>query len=73
MVQIYLFKCEVDEGNCKAPEWKRLSSKDLGISNSSISKPSRVVLDRLKKEGNIFVHLNGCGFEMKGFDMSSIH
>ncbi|KAI8529272.1 hypothetical protein RHMOL_Rhmol12G0213000 [Rhododendron molle] len=55
-----MFKCEVDEGNCKAPEWKGLSSKDLGISNSSISKPSRVVLDRLKKEGFEVYLVGGC-------------
>ncbi|KAE9453622.1 hypothetical protein C3L33_14492, partial [Rhododendron williamsianum] len=36
------------------------NSKDLGISNSSISKPSRVVLDRLKKEGFEVYLVGGC-------------
>lgn len=33
------------------PEWKRLSSKDLGISTSMIAKPTRIVLNNLKKKG----------------------
>ncbi|KAK2974204.1 hypothetical protein RJ640_021495 [Escallonia rubra] len=35
-----------------APKWKRLSSNDLGISNSMIDRPTRVVLNGLKRNEN---------------------
>lgn len=35
----------------KAPEWKKLNSKDLGITSSMISKPTRLVLNGLKSKG----------------------
>lgn len=35
----------------KAPEWKMLNSKDLGLTSSSISKPTRLVLNELRKKG----------------------
>ncbi|KAJ6882574.1 poly(A) polymerase I-like isoform X2 [Populus alba x Populus x berolinensis] len=38
-------------GDCKAPEWKKLSSKELGLSNSLISMPTKKVLNGLKKNG----------------------
>lgn len=39
------------ESSCNALEWKRLSSKELGISNSMIAKPTRIVLNGLKRKG----------------------
>ncbi|KAJ8432279.1 hypothetical protein Cgig2_028541 [Carnegiea gigantea] len=42
----------VDGGhNYKAPDWKKLNSKDLGISTSMIDKPTRWVVKTLKKKG----------------------
>lgn len=40
-----------------ASEWKRLSSKELGISDSMISKPTRIVLNGLKRKGKSFHNL----------------
>ncbi|RVW78034.1 Poly(A) polymerase I [Vitis vinifera] len=37
-------------GASKAPEWKKLNSKDLGIRTSMIAKPTRYVLNGLKKK-----------------------
>ena len=31
--------------------WKKFSSKELGITNSMISKPTRIVLNGLKRQG----------------------
>ncbi|KAK6148015.1 hypothetical protein DH2020_018927 [Rehmannia glutinosa] len=35
----------------KALEWKKIKSKDLGISTSKISRPTRVVLNGLRRRG----------------------
>jgi hypothetical protein len=43
-------------GDPKALELKKWSSKELGISNSTISRPTKKVLDGLKKNGSSFVH-----------------
>lgn len=43
-------------GDCKAPEWKKLSSKELGLSNSLISMPTKKVLNGLKKNGIVLGH-----------------
>ncbi|KAA8540633.1 hypothetical protein F0562_024448 [Nyssa sinensis] len=48
------------EGGRKAPEWKRLSSKDLGITNSMITRPTRVVLNGLKRKGFEVYLVGGC-------------
>ncbi|KAK3001639.1 hypothetical protein RJ639_021268, partial [Escallonia herrerae] len=40
-----------------APKWKRLSSNDLGISNSMIDRPTRVVLNGLKRNAYL---VGGC-------------
>ncbi|KAL6972977.1 hypothetical protein U1Q18_027151 [Sarracenia purpurea var. burkii] len=48
------------ECDCKAPEWKRLSSEELGISNSMIAKPTRKVLNGLKKRGFEVYLVGGC-------------
>lgn len=37
--------------NEKAPEWKKLKSEELGISTSKISRPTRMVLNGLRKRG----------------------
>ena len=42
---------EVGELDKKKPEWKKLNAKDLGISTSMIDKPTRKVLNGLKKKG----------------------
>lgn len=33
------------------PKWRKLNSTELGISNSKISKPTRKVLNGLKRKG----------------------
>ncbi|KAK2973998.1 hypothetical protein RJ640_026716, partial [Escallonia rubra] len=43
-----------------APKWKRLSSNDLGISNSMIDRPTRVVLNGLKRNGFEAYLVGGC-------------
>ncbi|CAO2818766.1 unnamed protein product [Amaranthus hypochondriacus] len=47
-------------GDFKVAEWKKLSSKELGISTSMISKPTRVVLIELKKNGYDVYLVGGC-------------
>ncbi|KAL9294336.1 putative polynucleotide adenylyltransferase [Arabidopsis thaliana] len=44
----------------KAPEWKKLNSKDLGITTSMISKPTRIVLNGLKSKGYDVYLVGGC-------------
>lgn len=53
---------EVGELDKKKPEWKKLNAKDLGISTSMIDKPTRKVLNGLKKKGFCcsFVLSNEC-------------
>ncbi|KAL4584699.1 hypothetical protein LXL04_009307 [Taraxacum kok-saghyz] len=41
-------------------EWKKLSSKELGITNSMISKPTRIVLNGLKRKGFDVYLVGGC-------------
>ncbi|CAL5373111.1 unnamed protein product [Camellia sinensis] len=48
------------ESGCNASEWKRLSSKELGISNSMIAKPTRIVLNGLKRKGFEVYLVGGC-------------
>lgn len=52
-------------GDPKALEWKKWNSKELGISNSTISRPTKKVLDGLKKNGSSFVR--GGLFYIRGF------
>ncbi|XVF49533.1 hypothetical protein PTKIN_Ptkin04bG0020300 [Pterospermum kingtungense] len=44
----------------KLPQWKKLNSKDFGISTSSISKPTRKVLNGLKRKGYEVYLVGGC-------------
>ncbi|XP_015895909.3 uncharacterized protein LOC107429691 isoform X3 [Ziziphus jujuba] len=44
----------------KQPEWKKFSSKELGIKMSLISKPTRLVLSRLRKKGYEVYLVGGC-------------
>ncbi|TXG54440.1 hypothetical protein EZV62_019696 [Acer yangbiense] len=44
-------KVEGSESSRKKPEWKKLNAKDLGISTSMIDRPTRKVLNGLKKKG----------------------
>ncbi|CAH2044218.1 unnamed protein product [Thlaspi arvense] len=41
-------------------EWKQLNSKDLGISSSMIAKPTRQVLNVLKRKGHDVYLVGGC-------------
>lgn len=47
-------------GDCNAPEWKKLSSKGLGIRTSMIGKPTRLVLNGLRKKGYQVYLVGGC-------------
>eukprot|EP00258_Populus_trichocarpa_P026529 XP_024442548.1 uncharacterized protein LOC7457572 isoform X3 [Populus trichocarpa] len=47
-------------GDPKALEWKKWNSKELGISNSTISRPTKKVLDGLKKNGYEVYLVGGC-------------
>ncbi|KAL6503046.1 hypothetical protein OROHE_023948 [Orobanche hederae] len=44
----------------KAPDWKKIKSKDLGISTSKISRPARVVLNSLRRRGFEVYLVGGC-------------
>ncbi|KAI3766076.1 hypothetical protein L2E82_16125 [Cichorium intybus] len=48
------------EGTKMGSDWKRLSSKGLGITNSMISKPTRIVLNGLKRKGFDVYLVGGC-------------
>lgn len=50
----------VNGGKDKALDWKKLSSKDLGISTSMIHKPIRLVLKALKNKGYQVYLVGGC-------------
>ncbi|GAA0141001.1 mRNA polyadenylation factor [Lithospermum erythrorhizon] len=47
-------------GNTKAPKWRKLNSKDLGLTNSKIPRPTRVVLNGLKRKGYEVYLVGGC-------------
>lgn len=56
LLRLHLFLGgEVGNGDRKALEWKKLKSKDLGISNSMIARPTRKVLNGLKQRGIMLV------------------
>ncbi|KAK1311166.1 hypothetical protein QJS10_CPA08g00430 [Acorus calamus] len=42
------------------PEWKKLSSKELGITTSMIARPTRMVLNGLRKKGFQVYLVGGC-------------
>jgi hypothetical protein len=42
---------EVVGRNSKGHEWKKLNSEELGIETWMISKPTRMVLNGLRKKG----------------------
>lgn len=44
----------------KAPAWKKLTSKEIGISSSTIDKPTRKVLNGLKRKGFEVYLVGGC-------------
>ncbi|KAM5571565.1 hypothetical protein ABKV19_011909 [Rosa sericea] len=44
----------------KAPQWKKLNSKEVGISSSMIDKPTRKVLNGLKRKGFEVYLVGGC-------------
>ncbi|XP_065872670.1 uncharacterized protein [Euphorbia lathyris] len=50
----------VREDNSKGPVWKKLNSKDLGISTSKLTIPTRKVLNRLKLRGYEVYLVGGC-------------
>ncbi|KAJ8773541.1 hypothetical protein K2173_005787 [Erythroxylum novogranatense] len=47
-------------GDSKTSEWKKLDSKELGISNSMIAGPTRMVLNGLRKKGYEVYLVGGC-------------
>ncbi|KAK3018158.1 hypothetical protein RJ639_003828, partial [Escallonia herrerae] len=51
---------EVGDDDFKPHEWKKLSSKELGIRTSKITKPTRLVLNVLKKKGYEVYLVGGC-------------
>ncbi|KAF6159213.1 hypothetical protein GIB67_009486 [Kingdonia uniflora] len=52
---------QVNEDVKRAPtEWKKFSAKELGISTSSISKPTREVLNELRKKRYEVYLVGGC-------------
>ncbi|KAK6262007.1 hypothetical protein QUC31_007823 [Theobroma cacao] len=50
----------VSEEDSKLPQWKKLNSQDLGISTTNISKPTRKVLNGLKRKGYEVYLVGGC-------------
>ncbi|XP_022730312.1 uncharacterized protein LOC111285238 isoform X2 [Durio zibethinus] len=44
----------------KLPQWKKLNSQDLGINTSTISRPTRKVLNGLKRKGYEVYLVGGC-------------
>lgn len=49
---VIVWYLDVGKADSKAPEWKKLNSKDLGIRTSSmIASPVKYVLNGLKKKG----------------------
>ncbi|XP_060197024.1 uncharacterized protein LOC132626235 [Lycium barbarum] len=48
------------KGDENAPKWKKLSSEELGIRTSMIAKPTRLVLNGLKKKGFEVYLVGGC-------------
>ncbi|XP_008791060.1 uncharacterized protein LOC103708071 [Phoenix dactylifera] len=44
----------------KGPEWRKMSSKELGIKTSMIRKPTRSVLNTLRKKGYEVYLVGGC-------------
>ncbi|KAK1433965.1 hypothetical protein QVD17_10883 [Tagetes erecta] len=49
-----------DSGRKIASEWKKFSSNEFGITNSMISKPTRIVLNALKRKGFDVYLVGGC-------------
>ncbi|XP_042017188.1 poly(A) polymerase I-like isoform X1 [Salvia splendens] len=47
-------------GNGRRQDWKKLKSEDLGVSTSKISRPTRVVLNGLRKRGFEVYLVGGC-------------
>ncbi|KAE8657167.1 putative DNA binding protein [Hibiscus syriacus] len=50
----------VSREESKLPQWKKLNSQDHGISTSKISKPTRKVLNGLKRKGYEVYLVGGC-------------
>ncbi|KAD4889139.1 hypothetical protein E3N88_21212 [Mikania micrantha] len=48
------------EGRKMASEWKKFDSEELGIRNSMIAKPTRIVLNGLKRKGFDVYLVGGC-------------
>ncbi|CAK7336806.1 unnamed protein product [Dovyalis caffra] len=46
-------------GGHKGPEWKKLNAKELGMSTSMISRPTKMVLNGLKKNGILLTFVVG--------------
>ncbi|XP_023527892.1 uncharacterized protein LOC111790975 [Cucurbita pepo subsp. pepo] len=59
-ISFALRRKEIERADSSIPQWKTLSSKDLGIDTSMISKPTRVVLNGLRKQGYEVYLVGGC-------------
>ncbi|XP_038894742.1 poly(A) polymerase I isoform X7 [Benincasa hispida] len=53
-------KEEIERTDSSIPQWKTLSSEDVGIDTSMISKPTRLVLNGLRKQGYEVYLVGGC-------------
>ncbi|KAF3438521.1 hypothetical protein FNV43_RR21283 [Rhamnella rubrinervis] len=49
-----------DNGNGKVAEWKKLNSRELGITTTMITRPTRKVLNVLKQKGYQVYLVGGC-------------
>ncbi|XP_050943342.1 uncharacterized protein LOC103494627 isoform X2 [Cucumis melo] len=59
-ISFALRRKEIKQSDSSIPQWKALSSEDLGIDSSMISKATRVVLDGLRKQGYEVYLVGGC-------------
>ncbi|CAM8973842.1 hypothetical protein QQ045_028455 [Rhodiola kirilowii] len=57
--QVSIKKAKGDD-ELKMPEWKMLNSEDLGLRSASISKPTRLILNELRKKGYTVYLVGGC-------------
>lgn len=59
-ISFALHRKEIEQTDSSIPQWKTLSSEDLGIDTSMISKPTRLVLNGLRKQGYEVYLVGGC-------------
>ncbi|XP_038894697.1 poly(A) polymerase I isoform X2 [Benincasa hispida] len=59
-ISFALRRKEIERTDSSIPQWKTLSSEDVGIDTSMISKPTRLVLNGLRKQGYEVYLVGGC-------------